>query len=89
MIATAMNLIFSHWQKTVDLQFQSFLCRFLPKKERTQHVVVRLLFHALRYLDISQRKTMNLGAMLITEKFELQIFTISCQYHKSAKNPDI
>ena len=38
------NLIFLHWQKTVDLQFQSFLCRFLPIKERTLHIVVRLFF---------------------------------------------
>ena len=33
-------------------------------------------FHVLRYLDISQSKTMNLSAMLITKKIDLQIFTI-------------
>jgi hypothetical protein len=31
---------------------------------------------------------MDLGPMLITEKFELQIFTISCQYHNSLKMLD-
>ena len=35
-------------------------------------------FQVLRYLYLSQSKTMNLGAMLITEKFALQNFTISC-----------
>jgi hypothetical protein len=28
---------------------------------------------------------MNLGAMLITQKFDLQTFTISCQYVKIPK----
>ena len=34
-------------------------------------------FHVLRYLDISQNRTMNLRAMLIAQKFDLQTFTIA------------
>jgi hypothetical protein len=36
-------------------------------------------FHVSRYHDISQSKKMNLGAILIPIKFDLQIITISCQ----------
>jgi hypothetical protein len=36
------------------------------------------IFYVLRYPDISQIKTMNLTVLLITKKFDLQIFTISC-----------
>ena len=45
--------------------------------------------HVLRYLEISQRKAMNLDAILITERFELQIFTISCHYVKFRYNSDM
>jgi len=37
----------------VDLQSQYFYQRLLLKKWRTQHIVVRLFSHILRYLDIS------------------------------------
>jgi hypothetical protein len=39
-------------------------------------------FHVLRYLDISQSKKMNLGAMLITQKINLQTSTISCHHNQ-------
>src|SRR5210317_1273542 len=45
-------------------------------------------FHVLRYLDISQNRTMNLRAMLIAQKFDLQTFTISCQNLQSSQIAD-
>ena len=51
--------------------------------------MVRLFSHLLRYLDISQSKTINLNAMLFTSNFHLQNFTISCQYVKIRKYSDM
>jgi len=46
-------------------------------------------FHVLRYQDISQNRTMNLRAMLIAQKFDLQTFTISCHDLEIVKISDI
>ena len=45
-------------------------------------------FHVSRYHDISQSKKMNLGAMLIPIRFDLQIITITCHYHNLLKMLD-
>ena len=70
------------WICSSNLSFNDFFY----KKGRTQHIVVRLLFRVLRYLDISQSKTMSLNTILITSKFDLQKFTLSCQYMQLSYN---
>ena len=68
---TAMLLNFGHMQKVMGLQVQSLLYRHLSKKLAGTTYCGPPFFQELRYLDISQSKTMSLNAILIRLKFDL------------------
>jgi hypothetical protein len=40
-----MLFYFARLQKVIGLQIQSFIYRYLPKKYRAQHIVVRHLYN--------------------------------------------